>query len=296
MRARLLLTLAASVAATALPSPAAACACGVAPQARIDVEHALVSFAGGKEHLVISYDLRAQSAHAAIVLPVPAEPTVTALAGGGNPFAYLERVAVNRTPPSDADGAVGGAAPAGAAPTVKRSTVGGYSVTRLHGGSSGSVTTWLKRNGYALPKGATPIVRQYIARRWWFVALRLAKRQDGALKPLDIAFRTDRPMYPMRLAQLATRPVQLDLYAVTPTTVEVAPLAKTFTGIVSGLAEQPPTPALKRLMPQGATLTKLIADGVDPAEFRTDLWLRAGESAPGRGFLSRLRAYAPSKG
>jgi hypothetical protein len=270
MRPRALLAVAAAALAVTLPSPASACACGIAPQARIDVERALVVLRDGREDLVISYDLRAAGARPAVVLPVPRAPKVTALEG--DPFGWLERVTA---PPRQAttdgdDGAgVGGAAPT----TIKRSTVGGYSVTRLHGGSGATLDRWLRRNGYALPKGASPILHRYAQRGWWFVALRLAKRQSGALKALRLRFRADRPVYPMRLAQLATRPVELDLYAVTDGPVEAAPLRQTYSGPVGAIQEPVPA-ALRPLLDSAATLTKLQADGVAPAAFGSDLVLR----------------------
>ncbi len=285
MRVRLAILLA--LGAAALPAPVNACACGIAPQARIDVEHALVIARPGREDLIISYDLRAAGKRPAVVLPVPADPKVSAVEGE-NPFAYLQRVT---TPPpvaagGDSDGA--GAPAAGArAPTIKRSVVGGYSVTRLHGGSGATLDRWLRRNGYALPAGARPILSRYAKRGWWFVALRLAKRADGALKPLRLRFATERPVYPMRLAQLGTRPVNLDLYVVGAGKLVVGQLDATFSAPVSELREAPP--ASLRL-PAGATLTKLQGTGVPPEVFHDDLWL----TPPGELPVGRLSAFEPS--
>jgi hypothetical protein len=272
MRARVALAAVAATLAVALPSPAGACACGIAPQARIDVERALVVFADGREDLVISYDLRAAGKRPAVVLPVPREPKVTALAG--DPFAWLERVTAPRMAAGGSDGSDGAGVGAGTPTTIKRSIVGGYSVTRLHGGSGATLDRWLRRNGYALPAGAAPILHSYARRGWWFVALRLATRADGALKPLRLRFKADRPVYPMRLAQLGKRPVQLELYAVSDTVVAATPLAQGFSGPVKDLREPPP-PSLQALIDPAATLTKLQARALAPAVFRSDLVLRA---------------------
>ncbi|HEX6390163.1 MAG TPA: DUF2330 domain-containing protein [Solirubrobacteraceae bacterium] len=266
MRARAVLVLTAATAAVALPVPASACACGVAPQARIALERALVVHDGRREDLVISYDLRAAGARPAVVLPVPSEPAVTAVKD--DPFAWLERVTAR--PVATAGGDDEGAAGAAPRTTIRRSTVGGYSVTRLHGGGGRVLDRWLRRNGYALPAGAAPILERYVRRGWWFVALRLAKRQDGALKPLRLRFASARPVYPMRLAQLATQPVNLDLYAVAGEQLEAEPLARTFSRPLTELPEA--APASLRL-PAGATLTKLEAVAMAPTAFRDDVWL-----------------------
>ncbi len=265
MRARVALAGLSAALVVGLPSPADACACGIAPQARIDVERALVVFRDGREDLVVSYDLRAAGARPAVVLPVPREPRVTAMSG--DPFGWLERATAR---PVGGDSGGGEGAGTRAPTTIKRSTVGGYSVTRLHGGSGRSLDRWLRRNGYVLPRTATPILESYARRGWWFVALRLAKRQDGALKPLRLRFRTRTPVYPMRLAQLGTRPVQLDLYAVTNAPVTSAPLQQVSTQTVGAVSE----PSLRELLRPGATLTKLQANGMPPTAFRTDLVLR----------------------
>jgi hypothetical protein len=273
MRPRAVLTADGASAIVALPAPASACACGVAPQARIDVEHALVVLRDGREDLVISYDLRAAGKRPAVVLPVPREPKDSAVEGP-DPFAYLQRVTAP-PPTAAAGGGEGARGPAaGASPTIKRSVVGGYSVTRLHGGSGAMLDRWLHRNGYALPARAPAILHRYAKRGWWFVALRLAKRADGALEPLRLRFATSRAVYPMRLAQLGTRPVELDLYAVGDGELVAAPLAATFSATVKDLREAPPS-SLAALLDPGATLTKLQADGVAPAAFRDDIWLRA---------------------
>jgi hypothetical protein len=265
MRARAAFALAAACLAVALPSPASACACGVAPQARIDVERALVVHRDGREDLVISYDLRAAGKRPAVVLPVPSEPKVTAL--DGDPFGWLEQATAPRATSGGGDeGVVAGA---GAPATIKRSTVGGYSVTRLHGGSGETLDRWLHRNGYALPAGAVPILHSYAKRGWWFVALRQAKRSSGALKPLRLRFGASTAVYPMRLSQLATRPVNLDLYAVSAGTVAAAPLRQATTVTIGDVSE----PSLRDLLRRGETLTKLQAQSMDASSFKHDVVL-----------------------
>ena len=113
-----------------------------------------------------------------------------------------------RRRPRSSTGAVGGGAPdeSAASPVdvIGRETVGGYDVARLASGEAGALDAWLRRNGYALPDGAEPILADYVDRGWRFVAIRLAQGEEGRLKPLDVSFATDAPVYPMRLEQLAS--------------------------------------------------------------------------------------------
>ena len=50
-----------------------------------------------------------------------------------------------------------------------------------------------------------------IRQGWKFVAIRLAPQSNGRLKPLRVSFKTDIPVYPMRL-YLATKPIDLTVY------------------------------------------------------------------------------------
>jgi hypothetical protein len=260
----------AAVLAAGGPNPADACACGVALQAKVDAERALVVHRGETEDLVVSYDLRAAGKRPAVVIPVPAEPRVKAI-DGADPLVYLDGAT---TPVQNGGGGDGAPAPMGS-PEVKRSIVGGYAVTRLHGDDSRAIDRWLRRNGYALPAGAEPMLRSYVRRGWWFVALRLAKREGGALKPLKITFAAGRPVYPMRLAQLGRAAVDLDLYVVARDRVRVAPLQQEFSGAVADL---PSPPDSVRALLDGRTLTKLVARSVPPKAFTKDLYPVAVEA------------------
>jgi hypothetical protein len=106
-------------------SPAGACACGIA--------------------------------RAAVVLPVPSDPEVQAIAQG-DPLAYLDAATAPEPEPSSGDeGAVGSGA---ALDVLGRDTVGGYDVARLAAEDPRELQRWLDRNGYELPAGAEPILAE----------------------------------------------------------------------------------------------------------------------------------------
>jgi hypothetical protein len=281
LRARRAAIAALALAALALPggaSPARACGCGIALESTVSDERALVVETPGHERIVLSLDLAGDpGGRPAIVLPVPGVPEVEAIEHG-DPLAYLDTATTRPDP-----GAVGGAAPdaTAAAPVdvIGRETVGGYDVARLASGDPAALDRWLRRNGYALPDGAEPILADYVDRGWRFVAVRLAPGDEGRLKPLDVSFAAESPVYPMRLEQLASTPVDLTLYVLADGPRAVDGLQTAYEGSVSGLEPQPP-PALAELFAEGSEVTRLEASGVSPASFTEDLAIESfGEPA-----------------
>jgi hypothetical protein len=280
---RLAAILTAGVAALALwgaAAPAGACACGVAIEATVTEERALViEQPPSGERIVLSLDLASdsQQGRAAVVLPVPSEPTVAAIERG-DPLAYLDRV----TAPEVAAGqAPGGGETAGAPPPVDvigRDEVGGYDVSRLNASDPEALGAWLDANGYSLPPGAEPILADYVDQGWAFVAIRLAPGSSGRLKPLDVSFETDRPVYPMRLEQLASDPVSLTLYALANGERAVPGLQTIWSGAVDELSPPPP-PELADLFAQGTQVTRMEADAADPAGFVSDLVIEPVDTA-----------------
>jgi hypothetical protein len=251
--------------------PAAACGCGVAIDATVSEESGLVIEQPGREQIVLSLDLQSDgTGRAAVVLPVPGVPTVEAI-GHGDPLAYLDVA----TQPAPAVGSsAGGGETAGARPVdvIGRETVGGYDVARLIAGDAAGLKNWLDQNGYTLPAGAEPILADYIDAGWRFVAIRLAPESDGRLKPLEVGFATDEYVYPMRLAQLGTEPVNLTLYTLADAERQVDGMTTVFAASVDELDPQPP-PELAGLFAEGSDVTRMEALGVDPASFATDLFV-----------------------
>jgi hypothetical protein len=248
--------------------PAGACACGIAIDASVSEESGLVIEQPGREQIVLSLDLTSDgSERAAVVLPVPGEPEVAAIEKG-DPLAYLDEA----TAPPQAVGADSGedAAGAGAVEVIGRETVGGYDVSRLATGDPQALNRWLTANGYTLPAGAEPILADYIAESWRFVAIRLAPETDGRLKPLRVSFPSEETVYPMRLAQLGTEPVNLTLYTLADGERQVDGLTTVFDAPVAEL-DPPPPPELAELFAAGSEVTRMEALVADPSQFTTDL-------------------------
>ncbi|WP_320670981.1 DUF2330 domain-containing protein [Patulibacter defluvii] len=285
------LVVALAVALVAFARPAGACACGIAFDATVAQEQAIVSLKDGRESIVLSLDLAepegaaAGDRRAAVLLPVPATPTVTAVrADQVDVFDQLARATAPLPEESDGGGnGDGDGAPASGAPAVKllsRERVGGYDVSRLRAGDARALRRWLNDHGYRTPAAADAILRRYVAERWAFVAIRLAPRSvDGssrALRPLRVAFASERLVYPLRLSRLSPRPVTAVLYVVGEHRV----LAKGFdthhAGLVADLSPAP-TAAVRRLL-DGRYLTKLQISGRTPSSITEDVAVRQAPS------------------
>lgn len=106
--------------------------------------------------------------------------------------------------------------------TVEASyTVGEYDIVILSGTQSDGLETWLRENGYRIPKGAANALRPYIRQQMKFFVAKVnltEQAQTGVsyLRPIQFAFESDRFMLPVRLGMLNARgPQDLVLYVLT---------------------------------------------------------------------------------
>ncbi|MEA2125235.1 MAG: hypothetical protein QOI80_2017 [Solirubrobacteraceae bacterium] len=263
-------------------APAQACGCGMALEATVTRERALVVDTPGKEQIVLSLDLRSDGAgRSAIVLPVPADPQVTAI-GQGDPLQYLDVATAPKAAAGGGDEGVAGAAPGRGVDVIGRDQIGGYDVSRLRADDAGALDDWLDENGYTLPDGAEPILDDYVDEGWRYVAVQLAANSSGTLKPLAVSFDTDDPVYPMRLTQLATDPVDITLYTLASGRRSVDGLDEAYAGPVAELDPAPP-PELTSLFAEGTYVTKLTAFGTSPDRFTSDFEIRGGSGTAASG-------------
>jgi hypothetical protein len=263
--------LAAAASLWSATQPAHACGCGVAIDAEVNEETALVVDQPGNEQIILSLDLQSQSdERAAVILPVPGVPEVAAI-DKGDPLAYLDQA--TQPPPSVGSSGGGEGETAAAAPPVEvigREEIGGYDVTRLASDDRQALDTWLDENGYEVPDGAEPIFASYIRQGWKFVAIRLAPGVDGRLKPLRVSFKTAIPVYPMRLSQLSKRPIDLILYTLADGQRQVEGLDTVYNAPVTALNPAPP-PELTDLFSEGSYVTRMGVTNAPPDTFDSDL-------------------------
>lgn len=100
-------------------------------------------------------------------------------------------------------------------------TVGEYDIQILSGTQSSGLLTFLTENGYKLPAGAEPVVGGYIRQGMKFFVAKVNLKKHAALnasylRPLQIAFESDKFMLPIRLGTLSADGEQ-ELYVFTLT-------------------------------------------------------------------------------
>ena len=100
-------------------------------------------------------------------------------------------------------------------------TVGPYDIVILSAEQSDGLETWLTRNGYRIPRGASRALEPYIRQEMKFFVAKVnltehAKSGAEFLAPLQFSFRTPKFMLPIRLGMINARgPQDLVLWVVT---------------------------------------------------------------------------------
>lgn len=101
-------------------------------------------------------------------------------------------------------------------------TVGEYDILILSAKESGGLLDWLNENGYKTPKAALPILNSYIKQKLKFFVAKInlkekAKSSFDKLRPLQIAYESDRFMLPIRLGTVNAKGNQdLIIYMLSP--------------------------------------------------------------------------------
>ncbi len=101
-------------------------------------------------------------------------------------------------------------------------TVGEYDIVMLSAKESDGLETWLRENGYRIPRGASAALRPYVRQGMKFFVAKVnlgeqAKTGVAYLRPLQFAFESPKFMLPVRLGMLnAKGPQDLVLYVLTP--------------------------------------------------------------------------------
>ncbi|MFE0253230.1 DUF2330 domain-containing protein [Streptomyces sp. NPDC059010] len=238
-----------------LAAPAWACGCGAmvpGDQRRVSVgrEESVVRWDGVREQIVMRLTVGGDAERVAWIMPVPSRATVRL--GDPELFDALHAITapVHRERhhfwPQDGDWPlVTGDGMAGAPPrrgpgaeppvaVVGRQRLGPFDVARLTATDPGALDRWLDDNGFALPQGLPGALRPYVQKRWEYVAVKLTPQSTtattattataltGTLDPLHLTFRTDEPVYPMRLSRLADTPQSLGLYVLAAHRMEPA--------------------------------------------------------------------------
>ena len=159
---------------------------------------------------------------------------------------------------------------------LDRKLVGIFETTTIASREPKALEHWLHENGFLLPTNSEPVIASYVKEGWVFVAAKV--RRDDATPdtntphPLSFTFKTDRPVYPMRLTGLNNPSLTVGLYVFgnarfTAPRFQVESCTRPY--IVH--------PLLHQWVGTPATATKLTATyltaTLSAADMREDVWL-----------------------
>lgn len=172
------------------------------------------------QHFIRQASFKSDAADFGFIIP---SPTVPELAEAGNAaFGYLREVtkpAIEyRTRPtaggcnigcSDTKSVTSGSGAAAPAPPLSvqvlhTQRVAGFDAVVLSADTTADLTTWLKEHDYAYSREVAAWAEPYVANRWKFTALKVAKGADGKAASnveadaLRMSFVTDAPLFPYR--------------------------------------------------------------------------------------------------
>jgi hypothetical protein len=149
------------------------------------------------------------------VVPVPSRPTLEA--GSNSLFMALqaatrptfrlnyaagtcmspEGLCVSAPPTSGGDSSI----------LVAQDRVGPYEAATISADDPGALVKWLRTNGYVLPAKLEPLLAPYVAEKYSFVALKLAKDSAvGDISPIVLTYAATKPGIPIRLTGVAAKP------------------------------------------------------------------------------------------
>jgi hypothetical protein len=88
---------------------------------------------------------------------------------------------------------------------IKRETVGPYEVVTLSTDVPGALVDWLKQNGYAIDAAITPIIDQYTAEGFDFIAMKLIPGKTVQnMQPVRVVSPGASPVLPLRMVAAGT--------------------------------------------------------------------------------------------
>lgn len=102
--------------------------------------------------------------------------------------------------------------------------VGAYEVMSLSSEDAQDLVTWLKQNDYKVSVGSAKAIEEYVKKDWIFTAVKLAVAPDGqktySPHPLAFVFKTDKPVYPLKLTGVDNGRCHIELYVFGPRRAE----------------------------------------------------------------------------
>jgi hypothetical protein len=177
---------------------------------------------------------------------------------------------------------------------LDRKIVGIYETVTIASHDPKALQTWLRENGFVVSTNDEPAIESYVKDGWVFVAAKVAREHPehatSVPHPLSFTFKTDKPVYPMRLTGVDNGSLEVELYVFGPVRAKAArfkiercthpnypnlPPNTDRSRIWSHSSPETPNivhPLLRKWVDGSSVATKLTAR-LSPADMRQDVWL-----------------------
>ena len=98
-----------------------------------------------------------------------------------------------------------GVAAPGAVVVTKAENVGPYATVQLHSTDSSALDSWLAQNGFNIPADVVPVINQYVAEGFDFLAMKLLPNQGvQSMRPVRVTTPGGSLSLPLRMASVGT--------------------------------------------------------------------------------------------
>ncbi|RYG19869.1 DUF2330 domain-containing protein [bacterium] len=166
------------------------------------------------EHFVRDARFETNGKSLGFIAPTPGRPEIEAV--DGEAFELLRRLdpAASRQILTLGAGGRGGRG----VTVIEKKIVAGYEATVLRADDVVQLVSWLRSNGYSVPRYTDAWVSPYVQRKWYFTAFKVAAHKGaGATGPVRMSFKTSLPFNPYSVPTENRGRGGLELYYISPT-------------------------------------------------------------------------------
>ena len=184
-------------------------------------QKAIIYWREGKEVLILQVKYEGQAEDFAWIVPLPAQPEVTAIDADKSPFAEISLYTQIRLRRGRGGKSIAAAESEEMVTVLERKIVGIYDLAVLSASDPGALNK-CNNNGYAFPIERRDLLEHYTKKNWVYVAMRIdpnalekdevEKLKVGELQPIRFAFAVDEMVYPLKISSSNAGETELLLY------------------------------------------------------------------------------------
>lgn len=152
----------------------------------------------------------------------------------------------------------------------------GLESTAVSSTEPGALISWLEESGFNVSNNARTVIKEYIDEGWWFAVARV-KGGEGASspRPLKIVFKTESPVYPMRLTGVGLDFLFLDICVISDSPAEVEGMDTWESQIWNTQDPQTQHPEILKIVWEGCYISRSAGE-ISGREIQTDLAIGLG--------------------